>query len=325
MPPLGVKKGASTTRGACYNRTMGIFNTFTKRRRARENGGSSDVFTYDELSMPFRIQVVHIWLDTIGDNHADGYSSSTIRWRELHKAYVQELGRFTLLERPKSHGQDFTDYFINVATTDEALDAIDMAFAHLDHWARYGEILAHVNAEAVAHLNARFLEHGLGYEYNQELIRKDSQFLHSEVVSPSLGLLGNDRAYSGADDEFRKAFEHYRHGRNKEAIVEACKSFESTMKVICTKRKWPFDPQRASASDLIKIIFVNELIPPFLQTSLPSIKTLLESGLPTVRNKTGGHGQGVDVIEVPQHLVSYALHQAACNIKLLVTAERAMQ
>lgn len=46
-----------------------------------------------------------------------------------------------------------------------------------------------------------------------------------------------------------------------------------------------------------------------------------EAGVPTVRNKLGGHGQGAEQIEVPDYVAAYALHLTATNILLLVNAE----
>lgn len=49
---------------------------------------------------------------------------------------------------------------------------------------------------------------------------------------------------------------------------------------------------------------------------------MLESGVPTARNRLGGHGQGAEIVQVPMHYVSFALHQTAAAIVFLATAER---
>lgn len=64
------------------------------------------------------------------------------------------------------------------------------------------------------------------------------------------------------------------------------------------------------------------MIPDYLQTQLGALRTLLESGVPTVRNKVGGHGQGVEIMEVPEYLVAYTLHATAANILLLAEADK---
>ena len=88
--------------------------------------------------------------------------------------------------------------------------------------------------EAIAELNTRFREHGVGYQYESgEIIRVDSQLLHSEVVKPALALL-TSKEYEGANTEFLKAFEHYRKNDTKECLNECLKAFESTMKALAT-------------------------------------------------------------------------------------------
>ena len=52
---------------------------------------------------------------------------------------------------------------------------------------------------------------------------------------------------------------------------------------------------------------------------------MMEGGVPAVRNKDGGHGQGAEVREVPPGLAGYALHLTAANIVLLVEAHKAMK
>jgi hypothetical protein len=49
---------------------------------------------------------------------------------------------------------------------------------------------------------------------------------------------------------------------------------------------------------------------------------MLESGVPTARNRMGGHGQGSSVVEVPDYLVAHVLHQTASAIVFLVAAEK---
>jgi len=44
----------------------------------------------------------------------------------------------------------------------------------------------------------------------------------------------------------------------------------------------------------------------------------LESGIPTIRNKEGGHGQGVNISNVPEHFASYSLHLTASNLLFLM-------
>ena len=170
-------------------------------------------------------------------------------------------------------------------------------------------------------LNDRFKEHGVGYQFaNGKIIRTDSELIHSEVVKPALMLL-NQKHYAGAQAEFLKAHEHYRKGNAKEALSECLKAFESVMKAICDKRGWQYSAN-ATARPLIQTCFDNGLIPPFWESHYSSLRNLLESGVPTGRNKVSGHGQGTTPTTVPDHLVAYMLHMTASAIVFLAEAEK---
>lgn len=72
-------------------------------------------------------------------------------------------------------------------------------------------------------MNYRFKQHNLGYEFvNSQIITIDSTLLHEMAVKPTLKLL--------FEDETRKAYEKRGKGDNKNAVLEAGKAFESTMK-----------------------------------------------------------------------------------------------
>jgi hypothetical protein len=68
----------------------------------------------------------------------------------------------------------------------------------------------------------------------------------------------------------------------------------------------------------------NQLIPQYLETYFSGLRQVLEAGVPTVRNKTSGHGQGATPTHVPEHLAAYVLHLAASNIVMLIEAHKAL-
>jgi hypothetical protein len=171
-------------------------------------------------------------------------------------------------------------------------------------------------------LNLRFLEHGVGYRFDDRIVRIDSELLHAETVKPALALLRAPE-YAGAQAEFLAAHEHYRHGLTKEALNECLKAIESVMKAICAKRGWKHDPN-ATSKTLIQVLFDNGLIPLFWAQHFSALRSTLEAGVPTVRNKLGGHGQGTQVVHVPAHLVAYVLHLTASSIVFLAAAEKAL-
>jgi hypothetical protein len=109
--------------------------------------------------------------------------------------------------------------------------------------------------------------------------------------------------------------------RYKECLNACLSSFESTMKAICAKRKWAYS-SKDTARALIETCLKNNLIPPFWQSHLSGLRSTLEGGVPTARNRTSGHGQGAAPTEIPQSLASYVLHLTATTILFLAEAEK---
>lgn len=301
---------------------MAIFDLYSKRKR-REQGKVPDVFTYEQIPIPFKVQVVHIWGDAFG-NFGRNYSLAPKAFKDLHDVLCREYGVYQLGDE-LSHKEAVTNFFVNEADTEKALDIMELSFQVVSYYCNEQEYITRSEPtvspeEAIAELNQRFLEHGLGYEFvSGKLIRKDKELLHKEVVLPTLLLL-HQKKFAGANEEFLKAHEHYRQGRYKECLAECLKAFESTMKVICKGRKWG-SKETDTAKTLIDICLKNDLLPAFLQSQCAAVRTCLESGIPTVRNKLGGHGQGAEPKSVPQYYASYLLHLTATTIVLLTDAD----
>ena len=220
---------------------------------------------------------------------------------------------------------DLIHFFLQEETTEKSLDVIELSFRVIDHSTRTNNYLGKIDPSgdadrAIEELNSRFKEHGIGYCFtDDQIIRIDSEFVHSEVVRPALRILDR-KEYAGAQEEFLRAHEHYRAGRTKEALNECLKSLESVMKSICNRRGWGYD-QGAGANKLIGICFDNGIVPPFWQTQFAALRSLLEGGVPTARNKLGGHGQGAAPQPVPDHIAGYVLHMTAAAVVFLAEAE----
>ncbi len=309
------------------------FKLLSKRRR--ESKETPDVYQYDVLPRPFREQVMHILIDSLGgyqDRRSSYLSapSANGRWETLFLRYARELGTFQLGNVPHANPFQQCYMYLHDAATKEALDFIDWAFHYIDQDLRQDpEYIVHVPGRgyqivkldtAIEELNERFQEHQIGYQFQHgQLIKQTDHYIHEEVVLPALTLL-SDPQFRGAQDEFRSAHRHYRERRYKEAVADALKAFESTMKSILDERKWAYEKEKDTASKLIQILFQRELLPAMLQNQFTQLRGLLESGLPTVRNKTSGHGQGTEPMTLPKYVAEYALHMAAANIVFLVHA-----
>ena len=305
---------------------MPILELFSKRQK-RIRGEVSDVYQYEEIHHTFRIQVVHIIRDTIGVEQP--YNDATNRvYADIHKALCKEYGVFSLKLYESSNFKAIFDSFMNEKNYEKCLDIIELSFKIIDTYIRENDYtfrealgVSQDPDSAINELNYRFKESGIGYQFESgELIRVDSNFIHSETVKPALRLLGKNKRYSGANNEFLSAHEHYRHNRYKECLNDCLKSFESLMKAIHDQHSWPYN-KNDTAKKLINSCLENNLIPDYLQNQLSSIRILLESGIPTVRNKEGGHGQGSQISTVPEHLASYMLHLTATNLLFLANCE----
>jgi len=311
---------------------MPIFETFSKREAKKAKAGKADVYQYESLPEAFRVQVSHIWTTAIGPYflavdplYSEPWSNQAWRW--IHDTLARELGVFSLVKGDQDKGTNCLRFLLT-ADTKGALDIIEISFRYIDRvvrqWPSYDKGRCQITQDAddaIEELNDRFRQHNVGYQYlGGELVRVDSQYVHAEVVRPAFSLLQEER-FHGASEEFLSAHEHYRKAEYKEAIVDALKAFESTMKSICEARKWPY-PAGASAKPLIEIMFVKGLIPNYLQSHFGGLRATLESGVPTVRDKTSGHGQGPQPVNVPPHFAAYILHLTASNIVFLVEAHR---
>ncbi len=305
---------------------MGIIDLFSKRQR-RLRGEIPDVYTYDELPNALRVQIVHIIRDALGvDSYGSPHASDTYAF--INNTLCREYGLFELTKNPRSLDESIFNFFLAQESVEKALDVIEISFRIIDTFVRnhypYHSGVKIEPDDAIAELNGRFNEHGIGFQFeSSELIRVDSAFIHSEAVKPTLAIL-RDSKFEGANEEFLNAHEHYRHGRYKECLVDALKSFESTLKVICAKRGWKTQP-KDTAKALINVCLTEGLLPAFLESQLGAVRSLLESGVPTLRNKLGGHGQGAETIAVPEYFARYALNLTASSILLMTEADAAKE
>jgi len=173
--------------------------------------------------------------------------------------------------------------------------------------------------DALEEINVRFRENAFGYQFeNEEFVKVEDQYIHSEIVKPALQFLTNP-GFEKASEDFMTAHRHYRAGETKDAIVAAGRAFESTLKAICKKKKWKY-PEGARAKDLISAVRNGGLFPDYLDEGLSSYIATLKTGLPGVRNNAGGHGSGPESPTVPAYLAAYTIHLTAANILLAISA-----
>ncbi len=288
----------------------------------------------------FRIQVLQNLDAVIGVRRGISWTRSNAYgetvtpsrvWERILAEVAHEYGFSPSVDSYNTAQDAFTDWFLREDQPNTyILSAIELAFRIASQAA--GAIASYQNEyhssmtveQAVADVNERFKQHYLDYYLDPEslTIRAiDSEFLHAEVITPALNLI-RQSGFEGVESEFNRALEHHRHNRQEEAIADALKAFESTMKQICDERGWAYDSHKATAKTLISIMIDDELVPKWVLEQFTQLRLLLESGTPTVRNNTAGHGTGSMPRTVPPYVAAYALHTAGANIVFLIEAHK---
>ncbi len=302
---------------------MPIFDLYSKRQKLIR-GEVPDIFVYNEIPHTLRIQIIHIMRDSIGFNRFGDNATVIEVYEHLCNILRREYGCFTLDSNADNYEQELLNFMIKSKDYEKVLDVIELTFKYIDKVIRpdFDSFKRKANSllnpdQAISDLNDRFKEASIGYSFeNGILIRIDSTFIHAMVTKPTLSLL-HHRKLTGANEEYLKAHEHFRNGQNKECIAECLKAFESTLKIICKEKGWQYS-ENDTAKTLVKKCFDNELVPIYTQNQFTSLQNLLESGIPPIRNRLGGHGQGQLPKQVSSEITRYALNLTATNIIFLV-------
>jgi hypothetical protein len=163
---------------------MAISDLYSHRKNKKAQSGQSDVYQYDSIPGYVINQIIMILDDSIGKAREYGDPSVNI-WPSGHQSCV-----------------NFPIKHVNI---DSELDIIEFAFKVIDEKIRnyegvgyYGIIMT--PDEAIAELNYRLREGGVGYQYeNGVMIRMDNQFVHAEITKKALSLLSSQQ-FSGAED-----------------------------------------------------------------------------------------------------------------------------
>jgi len=142
-----------------------------------------------------------------------------------------------------------------------------------------------------------------------QVIRKDSEVLYRSAIQPTIQLLrGPD--FKAANKEFLKALEDFRRADYGDCLTKCGSAFESVLKVICDRNRWPYQASD-TASPLLKTVINNSAIENFFEQPLILVATM--------RNKLStAHGAGGASRNVTKSKAEYAINATAAAILLLV-------
>ena len=139
----------------------------------------------------------------------------------------------------------------------------------------------------------------------------DSKFME-EHVHQQLQELYDTKNFTGAQEEFVEARNDLSGSECKDAILNACKSYESTMK--CLLDKDHSGDATKLAQKIRKEGFLDDL-PPSLQEVF--VQKVMQC-LPVIRNSLAGHGQGRETVAVEHDLAELSVNLAgAFNLFLM--------
>lgn len=306
-----------------------IFDVFSRRNKQAEP------FVY-KAPTTLRKKVLLFCRDVFSNSRTGwgGQDYTGEFWDEIHQTLLYRHGRFQLVENgnPQSRAEDAINFLLN-CKDEEFLDFVEYIFRV--------RCLFHISTDEntlVAELNELFVSENVGYELTEmvketvvepvdeypffgrehtviktisypQVIRKDSQVVHSMAIKPALQLLSEPK-YKAANQEYLEALDDYKKGDYGDCLTKCCSAFESVMKIICNDKGWTYK-QTDTASTLIGIIIKNSGLDSYFEQPLTIIATL--------RNRLSkSHGAGVQPKIVSQNLAHYALNSTASAIILLV-------
>ncbi len=142
-----------------------------------------------------------------------------------------------------------------------------------------------------------------------QIISKEDRVLHQQAIEPTLSLL-TEPHLALANEEFLDALKDYRKGDYRDCVVKCGSSFESVMKIICDRKKWPYN-QTDTAGPLLKTILPRTTLASFFEQPIMLIAT--------IRNRySTAHGAGTRQKTVSKHVANYVVNATATAILLLV-------
>ena len=283
------------------------------------NKKKKDDLVYDSISEKLKIQIIKIW-----DKFFNQFSEEDREevWLFINNKISEEHGLESLLKDDIRRYREYyrcESYFKKITSIEEGFDVIEVVFNTIVKLEKKLDRrrLKFTSENLIEQLNKRFKDDDFGYEFNQKrIVKVDNQVLHGQIINKTIDLTGNP-LFENANEEFLLALGHLKKRRNKEALNESLKSFESTMKIIIKAMQWDYE-EKDTASKLIAKCFKNELIPNYLQGHFSGLRATLEAGIPTMRNRNSGHGQGPVQIIVPDSLGTYAVYTTGACINYLI-------
>lgn len=193
--------------------------------------------------------------------------------------------------------------FVKRTYPSQVLDVIEVFYAQLDE----------NNKDRFAfEINSAFEEEKCPWRLaNGYFFKVDSDFLEKQVLARTEELLKAE-GFTGALQEFTEARNDLVAADYKGAILNSAKSLESVLKTILNK-------DEGNASSLIRDLVDSSFFDDVPENTRSGMGNSVLMAVPFIRNKLAGHGQGDDVVNVPQHYADLSVNLSASLIFFLIS------
>lgn len=222
-------------------------------------------------------------------------------WNErscIHDEVAKEvLGLYgwTKIEFREKHGDSDLHCFFLDTYPSRCFDVIQL-------W--YGMLSQEFQKDFQNELNMILQTEGVPWVFSDgNFFQMDSKFME-EHVHQQLQELYETKAFTGAQEEFVEARNDLSGNDCKNAILNACKSYESTMKCLLGEKH--SGEATKLAQKIRKEGFLDDL-PASLQEVF--VQKVMQC-LPVIRNDLAGHGQGRDSVSVEHDLAELSVNLA---------------
>ena len=299
------------------------------RRMKSLKGQIPDYYNY-VLTQTIRHKLIGTILDHRYQKKDPIYSAIDQEYDELEEWIImleREFGKNISNEYiPDKKIQDF----LFKCELEEFLTAIELLltlkFSNMNHfYDDYGRLQATFSS-LITKINSIFKIDKIGYEIIPVglenlpfiVVPFNSQYLHLETIKQPIDLMYNEE-FKGALNEFQKALDKYRINDFENAIINANKSYESTLKSILIFKKITFDEGKDKLPQLIDKVKSANIIDSTLETVFKSFWPVLKNGPNNIRNLSGiAHGQGIDVKKVEKTYADFVLRTVGTYIVFLI-------
>jgi Abortive infection C-terminus len=301
----------------------GLFDVFSRRRAG---GGPRK-----RLTATFRSRVLMLCDDQFSSS-GQGYRAADYDhefWAEIHRRLEYLVGQPRLSQvRAPSVRQDAIA-FLTGCPDDNFLDFIEYTFQVESYWRVVSDENAMVDVinqffslDDLPYAVTRFVREaqtrpfhgGIPGEVSvlvssPRVILREQEATYVEAIEPAMHLLV-DKRFTSANVEYLDALTDYRKARYSDCLTKCGSAFESTIKIICERKRWPYQPTD-TAAPLLKTIFAHAGLDAYFEQPLMIVATL--------RNRLGSaHGAGTQDKTVSPHRARFALNATAAGILLLV-------